>query len=113
MLEKQADVAAAGGASGKRGLPGATPTAEESAKRVRAASQQMSDTRMASSATQRQPAHSSAGAFADSDGAGDVGDQPAGAGQDAIQMLPAPVPAPLYKRPKPRARPAAASTGQG
>ena len=68
---------------------------------------------LASSAPSQQPIHSSVGALADSDGAGVVSDQQAGAEQDATQALPAPVAAPLYKRPKPRARPAAASTGQG
>ena len=105
-------MAAAGGATGKRGPSGAIPAAEQNAKRVRAESQQDNDTMLASSAAQQQPIPSIAGAVADSDGAVDVSDQQAGAGQDAIQELPAPVPAPLYKRPKPRARPAAASTGQ-
>ena len=111
---KQADVAAAGGATEKRGLPGATHTAEQSAKRVRVEPPQDSDAMLASSATQQQqPITSSTGALADSDGAVDASDQQADAGQTVIQALPAPVPAPLYKRPKPRARPAAASTGQG
>lgn len=106
-------MAVTGGAAGKRGLQGTTPTVDQSAKRARAESQQDSDAMLASPAAQQQPIHSSAGALADIDGAGTVSDQQAGAEQDAIQALPALVAAPLYKRPKPRARPAAASTGQG